>query len=369
VEKLENYIKSFVDLLQGGPYLQAAVVVLITLLFARILTWFLLLVMKTLVARTRTTLDDVVIKALQVPLIYSVVMIGLSIAVRLLPLSVKFTDNMIAVLQSIGIFVWMIFFVRLSRILLRHHAAHDTRWRFVRVATLPLFENLAIVLIVTVAIYLVFEIWGIDMTAWLASAGILGIAVGFAAKDTLANLFSGVFIMADMPYKVGDYVVLDSGERGEIKSIGIRSTRMLTRDDVELTIPNSVMGNSKIVNESGGPHEKYRVRIPVGVAYGSDVDQVREVLMAEAVANDMVCGNPAPRVRFRALGDSALEFELLCWVDKPALRGEVIDLLLTAVYKRFEKESIEIPFNKQDIYIKQLPTDLLNLQRGRINGM
>ena len=91
------------------------------------------------------------------------------------------------------------------------------------------------------------------MTAWLASAGVVGIAVGFAAKDTLANLFSGVFILADAPYKIGDYIVLDAtGMRGKVTQIGLRSTRLITRDDVEVTIPNSIMGNSQVINQSGG---------------------------------------------------------------------------------------------------------------------
>ena len=77
--------------------------------------------------------------------------------------------------------------------------------------------------------------------------------MGFAAKDTLANLFAGVFILADAPYKIGDFIVLDGGERGRVTKIGIRTTRILTRDDVEITIPNATIANSKIINESGGP--------------------------------------------------------------------------------------------------------------------
>ena len=194
-----------------------------------------------------------------------------------------------------------------------------------------------------------------DMTAWLASAGIVGMAIGFAAKDTLANLFSGVFILADTPYKIGDYIVLDSGERGAVTHIGIRSTRMLTRDDAELAIPNSIMGNTKVINESGGPHIKYRIRIPVGVSYDSNIDQVREVLMRVAEQCEKVTDSPAPRVRFRALGESSLDFELLCWVAEPWMRGQVTDILLTLIYKVFKVENIEIPFNKRDIYIKGMP--------------
>jgi small-conductance mechanosensitive channel len=193
------------------------------------------------------------------------------------------------------------------------------------------------------------------MTAWLASAGIIGIAVGFAAKDTLANLFSGVFILADAPYKIGDYVVLDSGERGAVTNIGIRSTRILTRDDVEVTIPNSIMGNTKIINESGGPHTKYRIRVKVGVAYGSDIDQVKDILMDVAVNDEDVCKDPEPRVRFRQFGASSLDLELLCWVEEPMLRGKIVDALNTAIYKRFNEEGVEIPYSKHDVFIKEMP--------------
>jgi len=212
------------------------------------------------------------------------------------------------------------------------------------------------IIIVVLSVYVIFTAWDVDMTAWLASAGIVGIAIGFAAKDTLANLFSGVFILADAPYKIGDFVVLDSGERGEITHIGIRSTRLMTRDDIEVTVPNSIMGNTKIINESGGPAERFRIRIAVGIAYGSDIDKVREILMDIALVDEAVCAQPEPRVRFRSFGASSLDFELLCWIDQPILRGRVIDALNCLVYKRFIEEKIEIPYSKHDLYIKELPS-------------
>ena len=221
--------------------------------------------------------------------------------------------------------------------------------------TLPLFNNVARIAIVAGAIYFVLLAWDIDVTGWLASAGIIGIAVGFAAKDTLANFFAGLFISADAPYKAGDFIVLDTGERGRVTQVGIRSTRLLTRDDVEIIIPNAVMGNAKIVNESGGPWAKERLRVPVQVAYGSDVDQVRAALLAVAEGRAGVSAEPAPRVRFRAFGDSGLSFELLCWIDEPVLRGRVLDDLLTAVYKRFQAEGIEIPFPQRDVWVRALP--------------
>ena len=143
-----------------------------------------------------------------------------------------------------------------------------------KVKLLPLFDNIGKIIIFLATVYFVMISWGVNPVGWLASAGVLGVVLGLAAKDTLANLFSGIFIMMDSPYKEGDYINLDTGERGYVKSVGIRSTRIMTRDDIEITIPNSVIANAKIVNESGGPYENERVRLSVGVAYGSDIDLV-----------------------------------------------------------------------------------------------
>ena len=154
---------------------------------------------------------------------------------------------------------------------------------------------------------------------------------------------------------MGDFIILDTGERGMVTHIGLRSTRLLTRDDIEITIPNGVIGNAKIINEAGGPSSKHRVRIPVGVAYGSDIDHVIETLAGVAGSHEEVCKMPEPRVRFRTFGTSSLDFELLCWIDKPVNRGRVIHELNCAVYKAFGRERIEIPFPQHDLHVRSMP--------------
>ena len=194
--------------------------------------------------------------------------------------------------------------------------------------------------------------WDIDVTAWVASAGVLSAVLAFSAKDTLGNLFAGIFIMADSPYKEGAYINLDTGERGYVKNIGIRSTRIMTRDDIEITIPNSVIANAKIINESGGPYEKERVRVDIGVAYGSDVDKVRETLIKVATECQNICDTPSPRVRFRNFGESSLQFQLLFWIELPEMRGRVTDEICTQIYKQFNNQNIEIPFPQRTVHIK-----------------
>jgi small-conductance mechanosensitive channel len=312
--------------------------------------------LKKLASKTHFEFDDHLFALLHSPIYNSILLLGLASASLILAPPQLTLNIIFSVIQTLALVVWATFFLRANRMLLTRISRIEDKIKIVHSQTLPLFLNLINIIIVVMAVYFLFSAWHIDMTAWLASAGIVGIAVGFAAKDTLANLFSGVFIMADAPYKIGDFIVLDTGERGEVTHIGIRSTRILTRADVEVTIPNSVMGNTKIINESGGPHEKYRCRISVGVAYGTDIDKVREILLDIAHAEEIVCSNPEPKVRFRLFGASSLDFDLLVWISRPVLRGSVVDKLNCEIYHKFIEHNIEIPYSKQDLYIKELPS-------------
>ena len=301
-------LKPYLGYFGEHSWVQAIVIIVVSMIIGWVFNRFVITTLHRLAGKTKIAIDDQLIEILHRPIYTSVLLLGLALAVNILNFGQSFEDLVFSFLLSVAFIVWSLFFLKFTRLILRHAARSDRHVSIIHQKTLPLFENLANITIFVFAVYIIFSAWNVDMTAWLASAGIVGIAVGFAAKDTLANLFSGVFILADAPYKIGDFVVLDSGERGEITHIGIRSTRMLTRDDVEVTVPNSVMGNTKIINESGGPHQKYRIRIPVGVAYGSDIDQVRKVLMEIAEGHEDICTDPEPRVRMRQFGASSLGF-------------------------------------------------------------
>ncbi len=337
------------------PFAIFIVVLSISLLLAKIASHVLTSLIAQLTRRTKIRWDDQINRLLPSPVFWTLFLLGLLIATVPLKLSAASYDIAQSLVATILIVSWSAFTLKLIVIVIRAMSINAHEQSLIRAQTRPLFQNLAYIIIFVLSVYLIFISWHIDMTAWIASAGILGLAIGFAAKDTLANLFAGVFILADSPYKIGDYVVLDSGERGKVTHIGIRSTRLLTRGDVEITIPNAVMGNTRISNESGGPHEKYRLNVKVGVAYGSDIDQVKELLMAVATNEKEVCDDPEPRVRFRSFGDSCLDIELLCWVEIPEVRGRVLDALNTSIYKSFNTEGIEIPYSKHDLYIKEMP--------------
>lgn len=341
-----------------NPYIHAVLIIALFFILAKIVDIFITRFIGRILAKTRITFDDQILDIFHRPIFVSIMVFGLGLATDQLGLPQKVHFVTVSGLQTVAILVWSVAVARLLKMIIHFISRDDSRFTLIQDRTLPLFNNLLMILVVALSLYFICLTWEIDMTAWMASAGIIGLAVSFAAKDTLANLFSGVFILADAPYKLGDFIVLDSGERGEVTHIGIRSTRLMTRDDVEITVPNSIMGNAKITNEAGGPNERYRIRIKIGVAYGSDVDKVHKVLMEVADQQPEVCRTPEPRVRFRAFGDSSLDHELLCWIEKPVLRGKVIHLLNTNVYKKFKEEGIEIPFPQRDVYVKSLPGSL-----------
>ncbi len=342
------------------PLIGFSVVVIMGYIIAKMAHWFFRYSFSHITRRTKNNLDDQMIEAIQRPLFLTVFFFFLGVAVKTLNMAAGTEAMLLRFLASVVVLSWMMRGFKVLHLLLESLSLIKNRFQLIQPKTRPLFELVGKVLLIGLGSYVLLLIWGIDPTAWLASAGVVGIAVGFAAKDTLANLFSGFFIIADSPYKVGDFVVLSSGERGEVTHVGMRSTRLLTRDDIEITVPNNVIGNAKIVNENGGRWENSRIRVAVGAAYGSDVDQVCQVLEQVAKDHPDVINNPAPRVRMRAFGPSSLDFELLAWIPQPVLRGRIRHELHMDVYKAFNQAGIEIPYAKQDLYIKELPNSLKN---------
>ena len=245
LEDLRADFQPYLNLFGDYKLVQALVVLCVFYALAWILDRFVIVTLRKLAQRTHAEFDDQILQLLHGPIYQSVMLVGCAVATLILVLPERLQQVVFSVLMTIAVIIWSLVAFRLIRITLRRMAADQRRVRVLNMQSLPLFENAAIVVLAGIAIYYIFSAWNVDMTAWLASAGIVGIAVGFAAKDSLANLFSGVFILADAPYKIGDFVVLDSGERGEVTQIGIRSTRLLTRDDVEVTIPNAVMATAR----------------------------------------------------------------------------------------------------------------------------
>ena len=356
--ELTDLIKNGFEFLRPYPKLHAVLVIVLFLGLAKLADWLCARVVRRIVASTRNHFDDQLVDLLHRPVFTTVALLGLVLGTYRLELAPGIEDTTEDVLKTILILIWVLFGLRFSTLLFKALGHAPVQKSLVQPATRPLFTNALAIFILVAGAYAILESWDINVTGLVASAGIIGLAISFAAQDTLANLVSGIAIIVDRPYQIGDFIILDSGERGRVTEIGLRSTRLLTRDDVEVTIPNGVMGQAKIINEAGGPRERYRIRIPIGVAYGSDIDQVMEVLLHTATDHPKVVRTPEARVRFRTFGDSSLNFETLCWINEPADRGLVTHELNCAIYKNFAEHDIQIPFPQRDLHIKEIPGPL-----------
>lgn len=347
-------IQQLAELIGPNVYLQAAIIAAAFMIVGKIADWIISGIIGRIANKSVNEYDDRFVALVHRPVFLSFVLLGLALATRRMGISATPEFITIGVLKTIAIFVWFSTLSNLMKLLVEVFSRTKDS-KIAQTGMLSLLHNVMKIVVVALAGYFLFLAWNINVTAWLASAGIVGLALSFAAKDTLSNLFAGVSIIMDAPYKTGDFIILDSGERGVVTDIGLRSTRILTRDDVEITIPNGVIGNGKIINEAGGPSSQHRIRVAVGVAYGSDVDQVIEVLEEVAVENNDVLVTPAPRVRFRLFGESSLDFELLVWIARPIDRGRVKHELNCAVYKALNKYNIEIPFPQRVLHVRTMP--------------
>ncbi|ELK53641.1 mechanosensitive ion channel [Haloferax sp. BAB-2207] len=303
-------------------------------------------------SRTETSLDNIVVQELRWPIVVTVSLTGVFLFSRAPAVAEAFVVDAATLNDffglpslSVGIVVWAWALNRLVNRLVDAVKDKGSRYDFA-----PVFSNVWTIVVSVGTIGALLYIWGIEITPLFAGAGIAGIAVGFAAKDTVANFFGGIALYFDDTYKIGDYVVLDSGEAGTVVKVGIRSTTLLTRDELLVTVPNSVLNAAKIINESA-PNRRRRLKVPVGVAYGTDVDAFEELLTDIALDEPLVLDSPRPRPRFRRFGPDALEYELVCWVNSPLKRGKATHNLNREIYKRLNDAGIGIPFPQRDVHV------------------
>ena len=181
---------------------------------------------------------------------------------------------------------------------------------------------------------------GIDLSVALGAAGIVTVAIGFAAQTSASNLISGLFLMGEKPFVIGDFIQLGSTQ-GEVISIDLLSAKLRTVDNLLVRIPNETLLKSEIVNLTR--FEKRRLDLPLDLAYGSDLEKVKRLLFELAAASELAMKDPEPTFAFLGFGESALNLRFSVWVA-PADYLELKTRLLTEIKTSFEKEGIQFPF-------------------------
>ena len=213
------------------------------------------------------------------------------------------------------------------------------------------------IIIYTIGGIMALDKLGLNVMPFIAGAGVAGIAIGFAAKDTLSNLISGVLLIIDQPLKVGDRIEVWSAPKnsstwGDVVDIGLRATKIRTTDNIVIIVPNNELMNRDIVNYTAITNE-IRVRIPIGVSYESDLKKAKDVIIRISLQLDWVMKNPEPKVVVRNFGASSVDLQARVWIRNPRRRMDTISYITDNVKEAFSKEGIEIPYPKREIYIRK----------------
>lgn len=205
-------------------------------------------------------------------------------------------------------------------------------------------------LVLAAGIAVILQTNHIDLSALTVFASVLGLGIGFGLQNIASNFVSGILLLFERPIKVGDFVSVGD-TFGEVTEISIRSTRVTTADNVTMIIPNSDFVTNQVTNWSYGD-PKIRLRVPVGVAYGSDTQLVSDLLYRAAREHPAVLTEPTPIVFFREFGDSSLNFELTAWIPTPNIRATVVSDLHFSIERLFREHGIEIPFPQRDVHVR-----------------
>lgn len=252
-----------------------------------------------------------------------------------------------AIIQAILILLAAILFSKLLRRFLRRNVFSRSR------ISHGVQESVSRVLhyvVMVLGMSVVLQHLGIDLTAFAALGAVLMVGIGFGLQNITSNFISGLILLFERPIQVGDMVEA-GGVLGLMKAINARSTTVETFDNVSIIVPNSQFISESVTNWSHRD-PRTRVHVRVGVAYGSDVDKVRETLLEAGVSHPEVLSDPEPRVVFYEFGDSSLNFDLLVWIKDPTNQLNIRSDLHFAIVRAFRENQIEIPFPQRDLHIR-----------------
>ena len=335
------------------------IIILLVLIFGRRLVRLILdRGIGRLTRRTKTTIDDglvSILEATRTPLYLLTVVIAFDIAIQRLNFFPESWSD------SLGDIFYILYFL-VGLIFAWRFVVNFFDWygRDIAVKTetdldeqlFPFFRRIALIILGAVAIITLLGHFDVDISAMVATLGIGSLAIALAAQDGLSDTISGFLIMIDRPYRIGDRIqIMDLNTWGDVLDIGLRSSRIRTRDNRMVVVPNSKIGKSLVVNYSY-PNDEYRLQVHVGVAYGTDLELARETMIEAVRGVEGVLSERKVEALFLEFGDSALIFRVRWWLDSYVDTRRMFDKVNTAIYNALNEAGVEMPFPQMDVHIK-----------------
>jgi len=305
---------------------------------------------KEWIKESKNKFEEVIIPKIKPALIQLLVFVGLRFAMNELGLTGWIPNAINSVIVIIttyfatitaGLFIegWTLHIDKKNK----SHLAHSI---------LPILRSISNVLIYIVGLIWILKEWNVDVSPFLASLGIAGVIVGFAIQDSLKNIFGGISLILDGTFKVKEKIKLDDGEIGVIEDISIRSTKIRTINNEQVTIPNGKLAEMKVKNFSK-PTSNIREIIDFGVAYGTNIDRLRKIVEKMLDDKNGVSKDKTESLIVTELGDSSINCQIRFWTEDHTLAQDKKAELIEELYNTLNKENIEIPFPTRTLHIKK----------------
>jgi small-conductance mechanosensitive channel len=331
--------------------------VILWVVIAFALYYFIKIILIGFAKKTKTPLDDKLIQIVRWPFLFIITLYGAvqSIYKIIAAPGIQFSISRISVLIFFILGIYIIYRV-FNEILESYTEKKGGDTSMFGAVIRPVLRKIgATIIIIGGFIYALSSI-GIEVTALLAGAGVIGLVIAFAAQDTLSNFFSGIHLLIDRPFKIGDVISLEPEQYCRVENVGMRSTRLYSIFDHELIImPNNMVANQKIINLVK-PDVKIRKKFKISVAYGTDLEKVMNIFFTTAGKHPNVVKEKGfePLVRFTEFGDSGLEFTVILWIDEVMNQWKVVHDLRLEIDALFRKENITIPFPQRTVWLNQI---------------
>jgi len=343
---LEEYITN--------GYLRTFIMFVALFFIIRIVVLILEKIAVKLTSKTKTDLDDELIARSSKPFTFLAFLIALRISVQELSLATNISLIINNFIYSVMVLVMAVLaYIIVDVIVINSFKALAKKTKSnIDDSIVTLFHSVLNVGLVIISLLYILELWGIEVTPLLAAMGVGGLAVALALQPILSNIFSGASMVLDQSVKSKDLVYLSDGTKGKVEKVGLRSTKIKTFDNELIIIPNNKLADSTIQNVAL-PEPKTRATVPFGVAYGSDIKEVKDLIAKEIKSIKLVSKDEAVIVRFTEMADSCLNFKVYFYVDSFENRADAIDEANTKIYNALNKAKIEIPFPQVDVNLKK----------------
>jgi MscS family membrane protein len=337
-----------------NEYVRATLILLGVYIGIKLLILITSKILPNITGKTKTTWDDELLGRTTGPITWVAMLTGLRFAIGQIALQEtykKTVEGILGTLLSLAI-VTLIYHL-IDSVITAGMTKAAKKARIQVNESLIQFSKSILKFVAGIAAFLlILNNWGIQIGPLLAGLGVAGIAIAFALQNTLGNIFGGISMLLDRSVNKDDWVTLEDGTTGVVKSVGIRSTRVRTFDNEIIIVPNGKLSDSNIKNIAL-PEPKARVVIPFGVAYGSNIEKVKKIVMKEINGIKNKIDEPEPMVMFLEMADSALNFKAYFYVKSFEDRFKATDEANTKIYNALNKNNISIPFPQMDIHIKE----------------